>query len=171
MQLGNYSFMGKTAPDYFNLAKSCYDKSYLIDAINYMKIAKEYSRPVNDFFEYKKEKEMQTFKDKIVKEANEKYILPIVLDKIDSKPSVFCIIPKMIDEGFFPMVCYLTNIKLTDTIALKSENEKIKKIIGQIFTGIDKDKKYIFYQAFNEIPDEKSDNQPNGYGFVEKFKE
>ena len=44
---------------------------------------------------------------------------------------------------------------LNDTVALKIENEKIKKEIGQIFFGLDKEKEYIYYQAYNEMPDGK----------------
>ena len=72
----------------------------------------------------------------------------------------------MIKEGFFPMVHYTTSINLKDTTALKIENEKVKNEIGQIFTGIDKDKKFVFYQAFNELPDGKK--LVEHYGFIDK---
>jgi hypothetical protein len=50
------------------------------------------------------------------------------------------------------MIHYLTTIPLKDTVALKKENAQIRKIIGKIMPGIDKDKKYVLYSAFKEKP-------------------
>jgi hypothetical protein len=55
-------------------------------------------------------------------------------------------------EGTFPMIYYLTNIKLSDTTAIKKENEVIRKVIDKTIPGIDKDNKYVLYSAFNEWP-------------------
>lgn len=153
LQLGQYSLFSKSAPDYYRLAKACYDKSYLIDAVNYLELAKLCLRPANDFFQYQKEKEINEFHIKIMNEAYSKYQFPLTLDKIASKPKVFRIFPQIMNEGFFPMVYYLTDISLKDTTALKLENEKVKKEVGRLFTGIDQDKKYVIYWAFNEAPD------------------
>jgi len=166
LQFGQYSLFSKLAPDYYKLAKVSYDKSYLIDAVNYIGLAKLCLRPANDFLQYQKEKEINEFYDKIMKEVNSKYQFPLTLDNIASKPKVFRISPEMINEGFFPMVYYLTDINLKDTTALKLENEKIKKEVGQLFTGIDQDKKFVFYWAFNEVPDGKK--LVEHYGYIDR---
>ncbi len=166
LQFGQYSLFSKLAPDYYKLAKVSYDKSYLIDAVNYIGLAKLCLRPANDFLQYQKEKEINEFYDKIMKEVNSKYQFPLTLDNIASKPKVFRIFPEMINEGFFPMVYYLTDINLKDTTALKLENEKIKKEVGQLFTGIDQDKKFVFYWAFNEVPDGKK--LVEHYGYIDR---
>ena len=82
----------------------------------------------------------------------EKYKFPMTLEDIDSKPKIFNIYPET-KHGFFPVIQYVSRINLNDTIALKMENEKIKNEIGSIFWGLDKNKKCIYYQAYDEIPD------------------
>ena len=89
----------------------------------------------------------------------------MTLSTIDSKPQVFRIFPQVIKEGFFPMVYYHTGINLKDTIALKFENQKIRKEVDSIFTGIDKDKQFVFYWGFNEMPD--GQKLVEHYGFVD----
>ena len=169
LQFGQYSVLKKSAPDYYKLAKESYDKSYLIDAVNYISLSKQCLRPANDFFKYQKEKDINEFYDKVMEQVNTKFIFPMTLNNVDSKPKVFRIYPQMMNEGLFPMVRYLTSISLKDTVALKIENEKIKKEVNQIFTGINKDKKFVFYQAFNEIPDGKK--MIEHYGFIDKLAE
>lgn len=166
LQFGQYSLFKKTAPDYYKLAKESYDKSYLIDAVNYAGLSKQCLRPANDFFQFKKEKDINEFYDKVMKEVNTKFTFPLTLDNVDTKPKVFRIFPEMINEGFFPMVYYLSDINLKDTTALKIENEKVKQEVGRLFTGIDKDKKFVFYWAFNELPDGKK--LVEHYGFIDK---
>lgn len=166
LQFGQYSLFSKIAPDYYKLAKESYDKSYLIDAVNNVGLAKLCLRPANQFFQYRKEKEINEFYDKIMKEVNSTYQFPLTLDNIESKPKVFRIFPEMIDEGFFPMVYYLTNINLEDTIALEKENVQVKKEVSRIFPGIDQDKKFVFYWAFNELPD--GERIVEHYGYVDQ---
>jgi len=163
IQFGEYSYFGKLAPDYYKLAKDCYNKSYLIDAVNYIGLAKLCLRPATVFFQYQRENEINEFYDKIMNEVNSKYKFPLTIDNIASKPKVFSIFPQMMNEGFFPMVYYLTDINLKDTTALELENEKVKKEVGRLFPGIDQDKKFVFYWAFNEVPDGKKLVEHYGY--------
>lgn len=166
LQFGPYTLFNKNAPDYYKLAKESYDKSYLIDAVNYLSLSKQCLRPANDYFHYQKEKSINEFYDMVMKEVNTKFTLPLTLDNIDTKPKVFKIFPEMIKEGFYPMVHYLSNIDLKDTIALKIENQKVKKEVERLFTGIEKDKKFVLYRAFKEIPDGKKSVEQ--YGFIDK---
>jgi hypothetical protein len=50
------------------------------------------------------------------------------------------------------MVSYLSDINLQDTVALKTENDMVKKEVNKLFTGINQDKKYVYYGVFNEMP-------------------
>lgn len=169
LQFGQYSLFKKTAPDYYKLAQESYRRSYLIDAVNYITLANQCLNPANEIFKYKKEKEITDFYAKLIKEANTKYTLPMTIENIDTKPKIFRIFPQITNEGFFPMVYYLSSIDLKDTKALKNENEKVKIEVSKLFKGIDKDKKNVFYAAFNEIPDGKK--SIDHYGFVDKLKE
>ena len=167
LQFGQYSLFGKTAPDYYKLAKENYEKLYLIDAVNYIGLSQQCLRPAaNELFKYRKEKDIIEFYEKVMKEINSKFTFPLTLDNIDSKPKIFRIYPEMIDEGFFPMVLYLSEINLKDTTLLRLENEKVKIEVSKLFTGIDKDKKFVFYRAFNEFPD--GTKLVESYGFIDR---
>ncbi len=166
LQFGHYSFCGKTAPDIYKTAKGCYDKGDLVDAANFIDLAKQCLKPANNFLEYHKEKEINAFYDKVIPEANSKYSFPLQLENIASNPQILRISLEMIDEGIFPMVYYLTEINIKDTVLLGKENEKIRIEIGEIYKGLDQDKKYVFYRAFNENP--IGQNKVEYYGFVDK---
>ncbi len=169
LQIGQFSFFKKTAPEYYKLAKECYDKAYLTDAIINAGLSKQFLRPANNFFQYQKEKEINEFYDKVMKEMNSKFTFPLTLDNVETKPRVFRIYPQVIKEGIYPMVQYLTKLNLKDTTALKLENEKVKKEINSLLTGINKDKKFVFYQAYNVLPGSKK--LVEHYGFVDKLTE
>ena len=167
LKFGQYSFFGKTAFDYFMLAQTSYKKSYLIDAVNNISLSSALLRPADSYLQFVKEKQFKEFGDSLLQEANAKYQFPLSLSNIDSKPQVFRIFPQVIKEGFFPMVYYHTDINLKDTIALKLENLKIRKEVDSIFTGIDKEKKFIFYWGFNEMPD--GQKEVEHYGFIDSL--
>ncbi len=166
LQFGEYSLFTKTAPEHYAVAKTCYEKGNLIDAVNHIDLVKRCLKPANEYFEYANEKEMMTFCDKVMKEVNTKYPLPMVLENIQSKPKLFRIFPLTSAEGFYPMVYYLSKITLKDTVALKAEYEKIKPEVERIFKGIEADKKFVFYRAFNEMPG--ADKVVDHYGFIDK---
>lgn len=171
LQFGQYSLFKKTAPNYYKLAKESYDKSYLIDAVNYIGLSKQCLRPANDFFQYQKEKDINEFYDNVMKEVNSRYTFPLTLHNVDTKPKVFRIYPQEMSEGIFPAVLYLTNINLKDTTALKIENEKVKIEVGKLFPGIDKEKKAVLYRAFNELPNSSNTKVVKNYGFVDLLAE
>jgi hypothetical protein len=168
LQFGQYSLFGKNATQYYKLAKENYEKSHLIDAVNYIGLSQQCLKPA-ELFQYQIEKDINEFYEKVMKEINSKFTFPLTLDNINSKPKVFRIYPEMIDEGIYPMVFYLSEINLKDTVSLRIENEKVKMEVGKLFSGIDKDKKYVFYSVFNEFP---NDNKiVERYGFIDKLTE
>lgn len=165
LKFGAYSFFGKNAPDYFRLAQANYKKGYLIDAVNNMSLSDVLLYPAGAYWQYVEGNEFKKFGDSILQEANAKYKLPLTLENIKSKPKIFKVYQEVIKEGFFPMVSYLTNINLKDTAALRLENNSVRKEVDSIFTGINKDKKYIFYWAFNKIPVDTTTEKR--FGFID----
>lgn len=165
LKFGAYSFFGKNAADYFRLAEANYKKGYLIDAVNNMSLSDVLLWPAGAYWQYVKGNEIKEFGDSILRDANAKYKLPMTLENIKRKPKIFKVYQQVTKDGFFPMVSYLTTTNLKDTAALRLENNSVRKEVDSIFTGIDKDKKYIFYWAFNKIPVDTTTEER--YGFID----
>lgn len=167
LQFGQYRLFGKTAPEYYRLARANLDKGLLIDAACYIDIASQCSNPGNGLIQYTKNAEMTSFYDKVMKQAGTRWTFPMILENIPTKPEIYRIYPRIMSDGFFPNIVYRSVIDLKDTVALKAENEKVKQEVNTIFEGINKDKKYVLYQAINGIPDGKTILKH--YGFVDKL--
>lgn len=167
VQFGQYTVDGKTATELYSDAIKLYEQGYLMDAANSMFLSSQVTNPANQFWAYKNEEKMKNFYEKVIFELKSTYSFPIELDEISTKPEILNVYPQRIDEGYFPMVEYLTNIELSDTVKTKQENEQIQATIGQIFKGLDKNKKYVFYKAFAERPNGKTPVQT--YGFIQNI--
>lgn len=146
-----YTFNGETCPELFNRAKAAYNNGFLIDAVNTAALAVTCNRPIS-IWQYAVQDSLGDFYNRILALANEKYHFPYVLNELPTKPRIFRIFNQTDERGSFPMIHYLTSIPLKDTVAIKKENMQIRKIIGKVLPGIDKDKKYVLYSAFNERP-------------------
>lgn len=167
LQFGQYTVNGKTATQLYSDAKSQYEKKYLVDAANNMFLCSQVSNPANTFWQYQKEDEMKQFYETAMTDIKNEYTFPVTMDNIKTRPQIINISPQGMQEGYFPMVAYLTNIDLKDTISTKAENDLIHKSIGQVFNGLDKDKKLLFYKAYSEMPNGKTPVPT--YGFVKEM--
>lgn len=167
LQFGQYKVNGQTAPELYSQAKSEYEKGYLMDAANNMFLSSRVANPANKFWQYQNEDEMKEFYEKVMTEINSLYKFPMTLEKIETKPQILSIYPQGTADGYFPMIEYLTNLDLKDTIRTKEEYEKVHSQIVKAFNGIEKDKEYIFYKAFSEMPDGKTPVPT--YGFVKEL--
>lgn len=165
-QFGQYSIDGKTAIDFYNIAKGDFENKNLIDAANNLSLGQQCLRPANQFLQYQKDKDFGDLQKQVMGEINLKYKFPIVVEQVMTKPQIFNIHPQVIDEGHFPMIRYYSQIDLKDTASLRKENLEIQKVIGHIFKGIDQNKKYLFYRVFDEIPDGTIKYREH-YGFVQ----
>lgn len=168
LQFGQYKVNGKTATELYSEAKIEYENGYLMDAANNMFLSSKVANPANNFWKYQKENEMKEFYEKVMKEINSKYKFPMTLEAIDSKPQILSIYPQGTADGYFPMIEYLTNMDLKDTVQTKAEYKKVHSEIVKAFNGIGKNKDYIFYKAFSEMPDGK--RPVPTYGFVKELK-
>jgi hypothetical protein len=152
LNLGRYVSNGKTAPELYKLAKEEYGKNCLVDASNIMGQAMDCLRPCMGW-QYPDEKEMTGLYAELNDKVSKKYNFPYTLSHVKTQPQIFRVFNQNSPEGVFPIIYYLSDIKLKDTTALKKENENIRKVIGQAMPGIDKNKKYVFYSVFNQMPD------------------
>jgi hypothetical protein len=149
-----YTISGKTAPQLFELARQSYAKHYLLNTYITMVSAFNCSRP-STIWDYEADSAMNSFYGKITGEAAANYKFPITIKQVATQPIIFNVFNKTLPEGEFPMFYYLSKIKVTDTTAIKRENEGMRKVLDQTFPGISQEKKYLLFSAFNERPDSK----------------
>ncbi|NCD72319.1 hypothetical protein [Mucilaginibacter agri] len=155
-----YIANGKTSAQLYKLAQDQYAKGYLVDAINNMALGRNCDRPSEEL-PSPQNREMGILYGKMINEANEKYKFPFVLTEIPTKPKILRILNQAIPQGTFPAIYYLSSISIKDTVAIKKENENVKKIIGKVIPGIDKDKDYLIYYVYDKKPSAES----NSYSF------
>jgi hypothetical protein len=151
LDVGRYAINGRSAPESLKAAKEAYAKGFLVDAVNIAGAAVECSRP-NLVLKYDDEADMTTFYNTALTTMSARYNVPVPIKGAPVHLEIIRITTQTTPEGEFPMIYYLTNIKLKDTTAIKKENEVIQKVINKTIPGLDQDKKYVFYSAFNEWP-------------------
>ncbi len=151
LSMDRYTQAGKTAPQLFERAKQQYKKAYLVNALNAMEMANMCIRP-SGLLEYPATAEMYSYYAKILNEATLKYKLPLILTQVPTKPQIIRIFNQSSVYGIVPTIYYISKVKLKDTVAIRKENNTIKKVIGQVIQGIDKDKKYLLFSALNKWP-------------------
>jgi hypothetical protein len=167
LALDQYTMNGKTAPELYKQAREARDKKYLLDALDNIEMAKTCLQPVQGW-KYPENEKINTFYSKTIDEINKKYTYPFTLTQVPTQPRIFSVGMRTTTEGVFPMVYYKSVIKLKDTAGLRKENENIKKVIGKAIPGIDQDKKYVFYDAYNERP--RFDRSVDRYDMPNKLK-
>ncbi len=166
LEVNPYAFNGKSAPELFEKAKQMYDKKYLVDAVNDIELARTCATPCQGW-KYRDEQQMTAFYATLADKANKKMVYPFTLSEVPTQPRIFSISTLTTPEGVFPQVFYMSKVKLSDLEGLKKENENIKKVIARAIPGIDQDKKYIYYDAFNEWP--RSDRSVDRVDLVDKL--
>ncbi len=149
---GQLKIYKKNTPDYIKLARTSLNKSELFEALNYLSLAKLISHPANDFFIYDKEKEIGDLEISVRKGLNTQYPLPYLLENIQTHPRIIGFSTYVIEEGYYPLIGYYTNINLDDTVALKVENDAIKSEVKRLIRGIYNEKKDVYFKAYNEMP-------------------
>ncbi len=151
LEIAKYSENGKNTAELYNEARRQYAKNYFINAANYMAMARDCAEP-SDELKSLFNKDMHIFYQNLVNELNKRYKYPLTITGVATKPKIFRIENQNINGGTYPAVCYLSSIDLKDTVALKKENNEVKRVIGSIIPGIDKDKKYMLYNMYNQKP-------------------
>jgi len=151
MEVGPYTVNGKTAPQLFELAKQEYGKHYVVNALNIMQMEQYCVKPI-DAWQYPQEDEMNVFYAMLLNAGNSLYKFPLTLSQIPTHPRIFRVMNQYNDNGAYPMIYYLSTVKLQDTAAIKKENMAVKAIISKMMPGIDKDNKYLLYTIYNQMP-------------------
>lgn len=167
LEVSPYTFNGKTAPELFELAKEMYAKKYLLDALTNAQLAQSCAVPC-DGWSYPDEVDIHNFGTKVIDEINKKYVFPFSVTQVPTRPLIFSVTTQQTPEGSYPVVYYKSIVKLKDIKGLQKENDNLQKVIGKIIPGIDQNKKYVYYDAFNEFP--KYTTSVDRYEMIEKLK-
>ena len=174
LRVGEYSLLGKTAPDYYEDAVKLYKGGDILDAANKMLLANQLGAPGGDQMKYQNTDKMKDFYSRVFKTVNSTYKFPLTVSEVKTHPQIFYVYPQYIaepdHEGVYPALRYLSTIKLQDTVALKAENQELQKSIGKVFKGINQNNNVILYQAYNELPNNANMRTIHHYGFVQKLK-
>jgi len=152
LDLEPYSINGKTAPELFELAKEEDAHKQPQAALNNVTLAMTCLKP-GAYWQYPNQVDAGDFYIKVNREVNEKYHYPLVLKQLPTGPMILRVYNKDMGYGTYPMVYYMTHYDLKDTDAVKKENLQIRKVIGNLMPGLEKNNKYILYSAFNRKPD------------------
>ena len=151
IDIGQYAINGKNAVELYQLAKKDYAKAYWANAAIDMTLAQRCLQP-SGLWQYALENKISGFIYPALQQATLKYRFPITVNQVTTKPKIFGIVPENYDDGNFPRISYVSSINISDTLALQKENAAIRKVIGKVIPGIDQDKKYVLYAAFDMIP-------------------
>lgn len=164
LQFERYTLSGYNAIDLFRDAQSDYEQGHLVNAFGRMLLSQSVAHPAGDYFEFRLQSEMDAFNQSISAEAQEAFPMPIEVEHIPTKPTIFQIIPQRVDDQICTMIKYTSDINITDTTALAAENKALHEHCRSVFNGIDNDVPFIFYRAFNEMP--QQDVSTPYFGFV-----
>lgn len=168
LQAGALKIMHKDAVDWYLQAKSEYQQGDLMDAMCHIGLAIQILNPVNHMWEYTKEKEIQSFEQKLTKETYSKYNFPHTVDYVETKPVIYRVYSQIMPEGCLPLVLYTTTINLKNVPELAKECNAMHEKIGQLFKGIDKNNKTIIYRPLKNAP--TGTDTDNKYVFMMKNK-
>ena len=148
--IGRYTVNGKTAPQWFQVGQAKFKHHYFADAGFYDAGLYKACQNPNPMWTYNMDTKMSTFFTMATDTAQKIYTYPYPIYGVNTEPMIFNVFCNEVAEGSYPMIYYFTHIDLKNTIALKQENDEIKKVIGKVLPGIDKDKKVILFEAYNK---------------------
>ena len=160
LRIGRYSFNTKTALDLYNQARTLFESGDLIDAVNLASMIKPTLTPADQFFHYEQESVIKEFVKKTIADAGQTFRFPLPVTSIKTAPTIYNIQPMPMPEGILPVVTYLTKINLADTASLIIENDALQKIIGTLFPGIEKNNRYVLFQAYPEKSGKQKTGEP-----------
>ena len=163
IKFGVWKVLSKSAIDYYKESVEYYSRGHLIDASNALNIMWQCIRPAGIYFRYNHDDDMVNMLEYITNEIHFKYEFPKAVDTIENSAKIFNIYPHRVSGLYYPMIQYLTNVKLYDFEGLEKENSMIQQRIESMFPGITTNNPIIYYRAYNEVP--SGNKKVMHYGF------
>ena len=168
IKFGVYKVLSKNAVDYYKESVEFYSKRHLIDASNALNVMWQCQRPAGQYFRYKLDDEMVNMLNYITNELQFTYEFPMAVDTIENSARIFNVYPHRVSGLYYPMIQYITHVKLYDFAGLEEENKLIQQRIESFFPGITKNNETIYYRAYNEVP--QGNKRVMHYGFLQAIK-
>jgi hypothetical protein len=157
MQIGLLKVMNRDAIDWYHSAQKDFDSGYLVDAGNDLLLCEQLLKPAGGLLHYEKEKEINDLDQKLTSAITQRYPFPLTDSLVATKPSIFKISLYRTSDGYYPFILYKTKYALTDSVALSRECDAVCAHLGDLFYGLDKGKKYLFFRAYSKLDPSKMD--------------
>lgn len=156
IHVGLFSVFGETAIDLYNQAKKNSVNGDLIDAAVSFRLAQQTASPAEKAFVYNKFSEMKDFGTKFYQQIRVKFPLPMKIPGVTTATQMFDIEPAVLNDGIYPVISYVSAIKVQMLNPLTEENEQVKKAILKMSPGVNKNKKLVFFNVYNQFPNGKT---------------
>lgn len=140
---------GKTAQDFYELAKKKEKRGFLFDASNYADLAAMYKNATEGFIIFKDSENMEPYKEKLAEMLRKKDNFPKVLENIGTKPSVIGRVAVQGETGMINRIDYVTRIPIADTKGRHEEFKLVTREAREEFKDMDFDKYETDYRVYS----------------------
>lgn len=162
----DYSLNNKNATQQYRLAQQLTQNNNLMDAVNVMALATHCLYPAGGLIKFKEGNHLTSFSDSLGSSVKALFPFPYTVTAVSTQPKVFNIHYEVVNHKLAPMIMYLSDIDVKDTVALGKENEQMQQHIGSTFPGMNKNNETLLYRAYNIMPN--GQNDPRYYGYIRK---
>ncbi|MDE6450945.1 MAG: hypothetical protein K2L23_01390, partial [Odoribacter sp.] len=106
---------------------------------------------------YINERELRKKGQVMFENIRKKITFPMKIDKIETKPCITGIVPRIEGDTLFPIIRYITKLDAGDTVLLEQECDNLHENIGQLFPKIKHNTTRIYYQVFTNDSENKKE--------------
>ena len=153
--VGNYSYHDLVAKEYLDAAKTKLDDGDTLSAKLISQIVAALARPCSDNLRYVYDYP----ESEVIKSINyayrKKYLFPISLNDITSKPEIVSFRLEVLRNKLYPCVFYKYHVSFDDSIALKNEYREVAMISTRMFPSLKKFTKATYYCPVSDFLDDK----------------
>jgi hypothetical protein len=150
ISIGDYTYGGMTAIDYYSKAKQFKEKNYMVPAALLANITNKLLRPA-PFIQYKAEPDIISFGNTLYEELNKEFKFPYKL-KENSNIELIALDINYLTEGLIPVIKYKTDLNLDNITEIEKEANVIKDEVLNLYPGMKESFDQFLFQAYSEYP-------------------
>lgn len=148
MHLSPYTYDGKLAPDFSDLAYEQHMNKNIVGAYFLSSYASYIALPAGVNFHYQKEREMKNLYDMVVKKFNDAYSFPILVKDIATKPLINSLTPLIALDKAIPLPIIKYTSRVTDNESeLQKEVDQLNAKMPTILPGLEAVADSIMYEV------------------------